>query len=98
MDIRSFLLMVNSTGQLNSEYPLQKGSNNMLTMTKDNNFGSTATKPQYAKRTVQIERDVLTMEIRRYYKWRKGDMIKRLYKEGSVSFDNFINNLIERGY
>ena len=70
----------------------------MLTMTKDNNFGSTATKPQYTKRTVQIDRDVLTMEIRRYYRWRKGDMIKRLYKEGSVSFDNFINNLIERGY
>ena len=48
----------------------------MLTMTKDNNFGSTATKPQYAKRTVQIERDVLTTEIRRYYRWRKGDKLK----------------------
>ena len=73
----------------------------MITMTKDNNFGSTAStasKPQYTRRTVQIERDVLTMEIRRYYRWRKGDMIERLYKEGSVSFDNFINNLIERGY
>ena len=70
----------------------------MLTMTKDNNFGSTATKPQYERRTVQIERDTLTAEIRRYYRWRKGDMIQRLYKEGSISFDNFINNLIERGY
>ena len=36
----------------------------MITMTKDNNFGSTATKPQHTKRTVQIERDVLTMVSR----------------------------------
>jgi len=69
-----------------------------MKLTKDNNFGCTASSKKYEKRDVFIDRVELEMEIKKYFKWRKGDFIKRLFALGSCNFDSFINHLIDIGY
>jgi len=69
-----------------------------MKLTKDNNFGCTASSQKYEKRDVSIDRIELEKEVKKYFKWRKGDFIKRLFSLGSHDFDGFINHLIDIGY
>jgi hypothetical protein len=51
------------------------------------------------KRTVEIDSDDLEMEIRKHFRCRKGDLVKRFFAQGSSTFDRFIAILIdEKGY
>ena len=69
-----------------------------MKLTKDNSFGCFAKSSKYQKREVYIDDDKLEIEIKKYFKWRKGDLKKRLFSQGSAAFDGFINHLIDIGY
>ena len=69
-----------------------------MKLTKDNNFGCFASSQKYKKREVEIDKVELENEIKKYFKWRKGDLKKRLFAQGSTKFDSFINHLIDIGY
>lgn len=72
----------------------------MITLSKDNKFGSF---DNGSKRKVQIDRDSLTYELKKYFNWRTPTsryktIIDRFYGLGSSEYDEFINHLIKKGY
>lgn len=50
------------------------------------------------KRTVKISDSSLTIELKRFFGWRKDVSANRLYKLGSHDYDKFIKYLSERDY
>ncbi len=67
----------------------------MITLSKDNDFT--------VKRDVQIDRDTLIYELKRYFNWksptkRYNTFIERFYGLGTTQYDKFINHLIKLGY
>lgn len=50
------------------------------------------------KLVVKIERKTLIKEVKKYFKWRKGDMLERFYSQGTSKYDAFISYLVSKGY
>lgn len=52
----------------------------------------------HEKLKVSVSENTLIKEIKMYFRWRKGNMIERLYKIGSHDYDKFIELLSRKGY
>lgn len=64
----------------------------VYTLTQESGDGCTT------KLTVKIPEVMLALKIRDYFRWRKGDMIQRLYQQGTTKYDQFIEYLVKEGY
>ena len=69
-----------------------------MKLNKDNDSQSTQG-TIYEKYSVEITKNDLVYELKRFFHWRKGNFIDRYQTEtGSHKHDAFINYLIDLGY
>lgn len=52
----------------------------------------------FKKRSVEISEEKLNYELKKHFKWRKGNPKERFFKLGTTDFDGFIQTLIDLGY